>query len=193
MIKNIFAIHGAWSSEISFTHLESKIKGHWQMFSYDHANESMDQIIERANSEISESSIVIGHSLGGIVALNMDSNPLVRGIITLASPLAGLEMNLLQLYLSRSNLLGQITNDSRIIKQMKQHDYTKPVLHIVANRGYNPFIFEKNDGVLPYKIQTGWICGSKIEVDANHYEILQSPQTVDHINRFQRQLRDRQW
>jgi pimeloyl-ACP methyl ester carboxylesterase len=188
MIKNIFAIHGAWSSSLSFTHLESRVRGNWQMFSYDHSKENIDQIIERANNEITESSIVIGHSLGGIVALNMDSNPLVRGIITLASPLAGLEMNLLQIYLSQSNLLGQISSDSKIIRQTKQHEYVKPVIHVIASKGYNPFIFERNDGVLPYKIQTGWTCGLKVEADANHYEILQSFQTIDHINRFRRQL-----
>ena len=187
MIKNIFAIHGAWSSPLSFTHLESKIKGHWQMFSYDHASESMDLIIERANKEITDSSLVIGHSLGGIVALSMESNPLVRGVITLASPLSGLELNLIQLYLSRSSLLSQIANDSKTIRQMKQHEYTKPVLHAVASRGYNPFIFERNDGVLPYKIQTGWSCGQLADVDANHYEILQSPQTAKLINDFRKQ------
>jgi hypothetical protein len=192
MIKNIFAIHGAWSSGTSFNYLRTKIKGNWYLFSYDHFKENLDEIIERANSEISESSIIIGHSLGGIIGLRIESNPLVRGIITLASPLTGLELNLIQSYLSRSNLIGQIASDSKNIKLLKSANYSKPIIHLVANRGYNPFIFEKNDGVLPYKVQTGWSCGPLQEIDANHYEILQSEQTLDHVNRFRQQLHDRQ-
>ena len=68
------------------------------------------------------------------------------GIITLASPLTGLDLNLVQVYLSRSSLIGEITNRSHIVKDIQRHAYTKPVLHLVANRGYNPFIYEQNDG-----------------------------------------------
>jgi pimeloyl-ACP methyl ester carboxylesterase len=191
MIKNIFAIHGAWSSSISFTYLKSRIKGNWHMFSYDHSKENMEEIIQRANVELADSSIIIGHSLGGIVGLHIESNPLVRGVITLASPLAGLELNLIQSYMSRSSLIGQVANDSKTIKTMKSRDYTKPILHLVANRGYNPFIFEKSDGVLPYKVQTGWHCGEIKEIDANHYEILQSEQTMTNIVNFRKTVSDK--
>ena len=184
----IIAIHGAWSSSISFNHLRSQIKGSWAALDYDHASEGMWDIIQRSNEMISRPSIVIGHSLGGIAALHTHDNPWVKGIITLASPLAGLDLNLLQIYLSRSKLITQIASDTHLIRDMKRREYHKPVLHLVANHGFNPFIYEDSDGVLPRKVQTGWHCGPIKTVEANHYEILQHPETVELIRDFIRNI-----
>lgn len=181
---NIVSIHGAWSSPVSFNHIQSKIKANWQNISYDHSSETVQDILDRSEREIDQPSIIIGHSLGGIVAMNLHDHPMVKKIITLASPLSGLELNLVQLYFSRSELIKQITNDSIHIRNMKMRTYTKPIMHLIANRGFNPFIYEKNDGVLPLKIQTNWTAGKVMEVDANHYEILQSNDTVALIKEF---------
>ena len=181
---DIIAIHGAWSSSISFNHLRSQIQGSWVVVDYDHASEGMWDIIQRSNDMITRPSIVIGHSLGGIAALHLHDNPLVSGIITLASPLAGLELNLLQIYLSRSKLITQIANDTHLIRDMKKRDYAKPVLHLVANYGFNPFIYGDSDGVLPKKVQTGWSCGKLVPIHTNHYEILQHQETIDNIKSF---------
>lgn len=177
-------LHGAWSSSTSFNHISSQISASWQHFDYDHKTEGMRQIIHRARESITRPCLLIGHSLGGIVALSLEDHPLVRGIITLASPLTGLDLNLIQVYLSRSGLIAEITNRSHIIKDIHRHQFTKPVLHLIANRGYNPFIYEHNDGVLPYAVQTGWACGDMREIAANHYEILQSQDTLRQIDDF---------
>ena len=181
---NIIAIHGAWSSSVSFNHLRSQIKGTWQALDYDHASDSIWDIIQRSNEMITKPSVVIGHSLGGIAALHTHDNPWVQGMITLASPLSGLDLNLLQIYLSRSKLITQIANDTQLIRDMKRRQYSKPVMHLVANRGFNPFIYEDSDGVLPRKIQTGWHCGEVVSIETNHYEILQHPDTVRSIGNF---------
>ena len=181
------SIHGAWSSDISFNHIASQIRADWQHFAYDHHTEGLRHIIQRARESITEPCVLIGHSLGGMVALALEDSPHIRGIITLASPLTGLDLNLVQVYLSRSSLIGEITNRSHIVKDIQKHSYTKPVLHLVANRGYNPFIYEQNDGVLPYKVQTGWSCGPICEIAANHYEILQSSDSIANISRFLRE------
>jgi hypothetical protein len=185
---NIIAIHGAWSSSVSFNHLCSQIKGTWHAVDYDHAADGIWDIIKRSNDIISKPSIVIGHSLGGIAALHTHDNPWVKGIITLASPLAGLDLNLLQIYLSRSKLITQIASDTHLIRDMKRKEYTKPVLHLVANCGFNPFIYEDSDGVLPRKVQTGWHCGPIKTVEANHYEILQHAETIAAIKDFIRDI-----
>ena len=181
---HVLTIHGAWSSSISFNHISSQIAADWQHFDYDHKSEGLRHIMQRARDSITQPSLLIGHSLGGIVALTMEDHPLVRGIITLASPLTGLDLNLIQVYLSRSGLISEITSRSHVIRDMHRHEFTKPVLHLVANRGYNPFIYEHNDGVLPYKVQTGWTCGELRDVSANHYEILQTSETLTHISEW---------
>ena len=183
-LMDVVAIHGAWSTSTSFNHLRGQIPADWDTVDYDHATDGMWDIIRKADANISNPSVVIGHSLGGIAALHVHDNPLVRGIITLASPLAGLELNLLQIYLSRSKLIAQIANDTHLIRDMKRREYPKPVLHLVANRGFNPFIYEDSDGVLPRKIQTGWHCGEVVSIETNHYEILHHPDTVRSIGNF---------
>lgn len=181
---NIIAIHGAWSSSTSFNYLRTQIRGHWHCVDYDHERDTMWEIIHRANAAVTKPCVVIGHSLGGIAALHTYDQHMVQGIITLASPLAGLELNLLQIYLSRSRLITQIAADTHLIRDMKRREYAKPVLHLIANRGFNPFIYEDSDGVLPRKIQTGWSCGHMVPVETNHYEMLQHHDTVQHIRDF---------
>jgi pimeloyl-ACP methyl ester carboxylesterase len=182
---SILAIHGAWSSSISFNYLRSQISGcEWHTVDYDHSRDDLPEIIRRAQDAIVGPVVVVGHSLGGIAALHLHDRDETKGIITLASPLAGLELNLIQLYFTRSSLIRQIACDTALIRDMKRKEYGKPVLHLIANRGFNPFIYEDNDGVLPRKIQLGWSCGSIKEIAANHYEILQCEHTVQEIKRW---------
>ena len=130
-------------------------------------------------------SIAIGHSLGGMVALHMSQDTLCKGIITLASPLGGLDLNLIQSYLSRSSLIGAVAKGSKQVREVQALNYGQvPVLHLIATKGYNPFIFENSDGVLPLKVQSGWSCGEMAEIAANHYEILQSDATADAVKQF---------
>ena len=182
----ILAIHGAWSSSTSFNYLRSKTKvKNWHCVDYDHRVNAYEDILSMSIGVMREPYIAIGHSLGGMIALHMSQDTLCKGIITLASPLAGLDLNLIQLYMSRASLISKISNNSRHIREIHNLNYDHlPVLHLVANKGFNPFIYENNDGVLPLKVQTGWSCGDIEEIAANHYEILQSDATVSAVINF---------
>jgi hypothetical protein len=92
------------------------------------------------------------------------------------------------MYMSRASLISKIASSSRQVQEIHELNYQLPVLHLIANKGYNPFIYENNDGVLPLKVQTGWTCGPVAEIAANHYEILQSDATVDAVKGFISQL-----
>lgn len=179
----IMCIHGAWSSPVSFNHLSSKIKGEWVPCSYS-PSESLATIISRFNSECAEPCVVVGHSLGGVIALNLHDNQHVAGIVTMASPLAGLQVNYLTRFLSRSDLIGDVASDSHIMRRTKTRVYEKPVLHLISTRGFNPFVYEENDGVVPLKSQRDWSCGEVVDVAANHYEILQHPDSIAQVAGF---------
>lgn len=186
----ILAIHGAWSSSTSFNYIKSKINPKdWQLIDYDHRIHSYEDILNMSIGIMREPYIAIGHSLGGMIALHQTQDILCKGIITLASPLAGLDLNLIQLYLSRASLISRIAKSSREVKDIHDLNYDHiPVMHLIASRGYNPFIYENNDGVLPIKVQTGWTCGETVDIAANHYEILQSDQTIAEIKFFLKDL-----
>lgn len=181
----IMCIHGAWSSSVSFNHLASRIRGDWVRCSYA-PSDNLPDIIRRFDESCTDPCVVIGHSLGGIIALNLHDNPNVLGIATMASPLAGLQLTYLAKFLSRSDLICDASSDSAVMRRTRSISYSKPVLHLVSTRGFNPFAYEPNDGVVPMRSQRDWHCGEIVDIDANHYEILQHPDAVQALSRFVR-------
>jgi pimeloyl-ACP methyl ester carboxylesterase len=183
-MTSVIAIHGAWSGPISFNYLRSAVAARWTALQYDPTLSNLDTIIDRVAGDIREPCLLVGHSLGGIIALRMHDHPMVQGVITIASPLAGLRLNLIQKVMSLSGILAEIATDSRCIRTMHAATYTKPVQHLIATVGFNPFIYEPNDGVLPLKSQTGWTCGPTLDIATNHYEIMLHEHTAAELRRF---------
>jgi pimeloyl-ACP methyl ester carboxylesterase len=180
---DIVAIHGAWSGPVSFNYLRSAVPARWHTVSYDPMSDDMDTIIHRLASHINSPCLLVGHSLGGIIALRLHDHPMVQGIVTVASPLAGLRLNLIQKVMSLSGILAEIATDSRGIRTMHAQTYSKPVQHLIATVGFNPFIYEPNDGVLPLRSQTGWTCGPTLDIATNHYEIMLHEHTATELCR----------
>lgn len=181
----ILAIHGAWSSSTSFNYLKSKTKArNWVCVDYDHRVNAWNDIVNMSIGIMREPYIAIGHSLGGLVALHQTHDVLCKGIITIASPLAGLDLNLLQQYIVHNSLMNKIAAGKPAINEIHNFNYNIPVLHLIGTKGYNPFIYEPSDGVLPIRTQIGWTCGEVAEISANHYEILQSDATVNAVKDF---------
>jgi pimeloyl-ACP methyl ester carboxylesterase len=154
------------------------------MLSYDHLGENIDVIVDRFRSEITAPCVLVGHSLGGILALALHDHPQVQGIVTIASPLGGLKLNLLQKIMSLSRMISEIATDSACMHNLHHKQYDKPVLHLVSTQGFNPFMYEPNDGVIPLSSQTRWTCGETTNIATNHYEIVQHDQTVTAITQF---------
>jgi hypothetical protein len=85
--------------------------------------------------------------------------------------------------MSLSGILAEIASDSCCIRSMHAETYTKPVQHLIATVGFNPFIYEPNDGVLPLKSQIGWTCGPTVDIATNHYEIMLHEHTAAELAR----------
>ena len=86
MSKNILAIHGAYSSPFIFNYMKSQLPRtyKWQFFDYRKNPEGhMGPLIDQLQQCITEECHVIGHSMGGILALWLGENLAVRTITTI--------------------------------------------------------------------------------------------------------------
>ena len=122
--------------------------------------------------------------MGGLIALSLANHIDVDRLVTIATPLGGLDINYIQSYLSRSHFLSEIANNSKFIRNLHQQKITKPTLHLVTTHGFNPYIYEPNDGVVTVRSQTRWSCGQVIQIDANHSEVLLHEDTVNHLKNW---------
>lgn len=190
MTKNLFLIHGAWASPVGFNHIHkmvnefspsTKIKD----FVYDTNNDKIEEVLARIKFEISELSddandvVVVGHSLGGVLALSTDSLGAVSDIVTLAAPLSGVKFALLvQMYIY-APLVKAVSQESNYISDMHKKVYNKSYHVLAATRGYNPLLNGPNDGVVTIKSQIEWTPENSTitKLEVNHHEILQAEET----------------
>lgn len=196
--KNLFLIHGAWNTHNSFNHIIYKL--FQNKFPIDNitcfdyccgTNPSLYPIVDEAKFRLYDvmknnlPTVVIGHSMGGLIALKLHDHPAISEIITIASPLSGLHLNMFtQYYLTyHSPVMSDVSYRSRFIREIKLTNYTKPVKVLVAAQGFNPLITEPNDGVISVATQKKWVPSTATvhEIASNHAEILQVQDTVDHI------------
>lgn len=185
-MSNILAIHGAFSTPRMFSFLKHEIKSHnWKFLDYRNEIENIEVIVERGRQLLkNEKYHLIGHSMGGLVALALANEPNVLSIATIATPLGGLDINLIQSYLSRSHFLSEIAHNSKFIRNIHAQKISNPVLHLITTHGFNPYIYEPNDGVVTVRSQQRWNCGKAIEIAANHSEVLLHEDTVNHLKNW---------
>jgi esterase/lipase len=185
-MTKILAIHGAFSTPRMFNYLKKELNDHsWDFIDYGDRISNIEDIISHAKSAlIDKNYTIIGHSMGGLIALSLADQPNVDRIVTIATPLGGLDINLIQTYLSRSHFLTEISHNSKFIRQIHQQKVIKPTLHLVTTHGFNPYIYEPNDGVVTVRSQTRWSCGQVHEIYANHSEVLLHEDTVKYLKNW---------
>ena len=188
MSKNIIAIHGAFSTPTIYNYLKRELSEFdWNFVDYSNITSNINKLITQILHDYENTKKryhVVGHSMGGLMALGLAGKPWVASITTIATPLDGLEINLLQNYLSRSSFLGEISTYSDFLKNIHEKKYTMPIQHIISTQGFNPYIWEPNDGVVTLRSQRGWKSGATHDVSANHTEIMMTPETVKLLATF---------
>ena len=181
----ILAIHGAFSTPTIFNYAKTKIRSHqWQMFDYSNDINDFIKVCERAVDSIADPVHVIGHSMGGMIALYLAGHWNVKSITTIASPLDGLDVSMAQQYMSRSSFIRELSRNGRFVNDLHRAAYPMPVQHIITTRGFNPYMFDENDGVVSLSSQRGWSAGDVHEIAANHAEIMQHDDCIRLIKQF---------
>lgn len=182
-MKKIYAIHGAFSTPKIFSYLNSNFQNYeWEFLNYSKEVSNIENIVRTViedKSSTNDKYHLIGHSMGGLIALSLANQPWVESVATIATPLGGLDLNLIQSYLSRSKFLSEISSSGKFIKSIHSQNYNVPVLHLISTMGFNPYMYETNDGVITLRTQKAWSTGKSIEIHSNHSEIMLDKQTVN--------------
>lgn len=134
---------------------------------------------------------LIGHSMGGLVALAIADEPWVRSITTISCPMGGLDVSLFQACLSRSDFMKELSSHGEFIRNLSKSEINRPIQHIVSTRGFHPWIYEPNDGVIPIRSQVAVSWGETHEIPANHAEVMMSDETVVMIQNFLKSAENR--
>ena len=144
----------------------------------------MGPLIDQLQKCITGECHVIGHSMGGILGLWLGENLAVKSITTIATPLDGLDITIIQSMLTRSPYVKEMAHGSKFLKHIHNQSYYMPVQHIVSTKGYNPFIYEESDGIVTMRSQRGWSVGDIHDIPANHAEVMMHDETIGLVKRF---------
>ena len=186
-MTHILAIHGAYSSPFIFNYMKKELPQNyeWQFFDYRKNPEGhMGPLIDQLQKCIKDECHVIGHSMGGILALWLGESLAIRSITTIATPLDGLDISIFQAMLTRSPYVKEMAHGSKFLKHIHNQPYCVPVQHLITTKGYNPFIYEESDGVVTMKSQRGWSVGDIHDIPANHAEVMMHDDTIGLVKSF---------
>lgn len=189
---NILFIHGAGSSENSFNYIKSKLstKDNLWCYSYDMNNSDIKQNIKEINSFINTKNkeiMVVGHSLGGILALGVVDNINVKKILTISAPLGGMLVAGIYGWVTTHSMCKDLMPHSNVLTSIKRivKQSNKPHTAIITTQG-TPFFHEENDGVVLVNSQMAWDTPEYIKISLNHFEVLMCDETVNIIGNFWR-------
>jgi pimeloyl-ACP methyl ester carboxylesterase len=181
---NLVYIHGASATSESFNYIRSKL-GTGIDINYDSRNgfeNNLKDMLEKLQSI--KDIVFIAHSLGGIYSLHI-ANAIPQQVIcavTLSTPYGGAEVaDVAKYFMPFSRLMRDIGPASWVMQQADKIKIQHPWTNVVTVRGQSPFILDSNDGVVTIDSQRHHIDMELVEVDYNHYEVLQSNSVVEII------------
>jgi pimeloyl-ACP methyl ester carboxylesterase len=189
-MQKIYAIHGAYSSPLIFNYLKSKmVEYDWIFFDYSEQYKNIEDVVLDAEKYLAEDCHIIGHSLGGLIGMSLAMNNKVRSITIIASPINGIDNSIIHNFLPYNCFIREITEGSRFIGKIHSHSWNTPILQIKTNRGYNPFLTQRNDGVITITSQE--IKNDKlrkatktVDMPMSHNEAMLSDMTIKEIVNF---------
>jgi len=179
--KTLVYIHGASATSESFNYIRSKL-GAGIDINYDSRNGFENNLADILNTlQNAKDIFFIAHSLGGIYSLHV-ANAIpkqVLGAVTLSTPYGGAEVaDVAKYFLPFSRLMRDIGPNSWVMKQADRIKIQHPWCNVVTVKGQSPFIVELNDGVVTIDSQRHHADMELVDVDYNHYEVLQADPVV---------------
>ena len=187
-LMRIIYTHGANASERSFAYIQQSLefdKIHY--CNYNSHECSAHKNIARFINELQdykEYFFLVGHSLGGIYSLYIlrEFRDRVKGGITLSTPYNGSEIATWARFMHPGDqLFADITPQSSFIRDSRTIKINVPWTQVVSTAGDVKWLVGRNDGICTHASMKSRSDMDHVEIDRNHYEIVQSQRVVDLI------------
>jgi pimeloyl-ACP methyl ester carboxylesterase len=177
-------IHGANSSSASWNYIRQQLdyKGQELLLDYDSDNgfdsNLKNMITHLSHTDEHQPLYFVAHSLGGVYALHLaqEFKNRTKGGFTISTPYGGCESaSLLHIMFPREQLLNDIAPHSWPMRRISQFTIPNNWTTVITTGGDNPlFLGQANDGVVTVKSQQALQAKNQVNLEFNHYEILQS-------------------
>lgn len=186
-MSHVVYLHGLGQTHRSFNYLLTFLPEHnHKLIDYD-SQQPLEDSIEQVRKHLPKGELIlVGHSLGGVISVILAAdNEQIKRLVTISSPIAGSKMaNALRWLPGSMPIISDIVPRGKYIIRAGNLMLSIPTLSIISTGGHLPASVEPNDGVVSIESQRGLQFGKKVEVNTNHFEILQHEKTVKHLTDF---------
>jgi len=148
-------------------------------------NETAEIVVERLSKEINgiDDLTIVGHSLGGIIGVELLALSNVKKLFTMSTPFGGHPAAFLMMW-TQAMFRDLIPYGKTIrLLQKKWTEANKPHLAIVTTSGLS-FLDRENDGVVTVESQQELMGPDYHHFDTNHFEVLLEEKTVKLLKNF---------
>lgn len=188
MINHVVFIHGANATPKSFSFLEQALPAHTRSYITYDASDNLTETIRRAATKINQPCHIVGHSLGGVIAVAISQllgSEKIHTVSTISSPFGGSETaDRMSLFMPFNTFLKNIKTSSPVLKGIVKTGPVVPTLTIITTGGHSPLEPKDNDGVVTVDSQLAIIGTHKIHVPYTHFEVLLDKGVADTIHAF---------
>lgn len=186
-MKRVVYLHGLNSSHRSFSYITQKLPTHDHVLLDYYSHGPLADSIEQVRKALPKGDLIlVGHSLGGVIATILASEEArVKGLVTISSPLNGSRAAATLRWMPGSSaVIGDIVHRGPYAMRCTEMKLTIPTLSIISTGGHLPTSPEPNDSVVSIESQRALRFGRKVEIKANHFEVLMHERTAKLLNDF---------
>lgn len=188
-MKHIAYIHGLNSSPLSFSYISERLPEHKPYLirykSYQRLGDSIAEVLSQLPQD--EKLTLVGHSLGGVISVLIAANcpERIEKLVAISSPFKGSRAACTLRWIPGSmQIFDDLVPRGHFISQCRSLTLEIPTLSLITTGGHLQTSPEANDGVVAVESQKGLCFGKKIEINANHFEVLLSDRTVGILEDF---------
>lgn len=180
-------IHGAFSNTRNFSKIKENLPEEHQYVDVNYTNNrSVRFVVDELSEQLvksDEDTLLIGHSLGGIIALNVANNcpNKVHKVITIATPFLGYQTP----YFMKISMpiFSDLCPNGHLIKTLRENELSVPTMCLVATSGL-PMGGIENDFIVTVCSQTALDGPRYIKISANHFNIMVANRTISCIKKY---------